>query len=270
MRALPALLVGLLPAFAAAQVDQPLGAERQAYADWLRTSPVSPFAAVAMQRLDGPVTLGPDTADVPLEGFGLATVTRRGSQVTLARAGAAPRPLPDGRPASIPPWTFQTFSKGTSAVLLVYGRPTGTPPGWYPAAPSLVLTTRMEPPGRAERRRVLSLDGVEVEAEAAGYLPLRLGDTTVRLLVMRMPVPGTEERELQVYFRDATNGRGTYPAGRFVEVTPVGHGTVRIDFNEARNPFCAYSSVYPCQVPWAGNAIPIAIEAGERYAPAKP
>ena len=66
---------------------------------------------------------------------------------------------------------------------------------------------------------MLTLDGIEVEAETAGYITLPLGPAGTRLLVMRMPVPGTEETELQVYFRDQTNDRGTYPAGRFVELT---------------------------------------------------
>lgn len=270
MRPLPLVLFGLLPTIATAQGGQPLSAERQAYAEWLRSSPVSPFAALAMQRLEGPVTLGPDTADVPLQGFGAATVLRKGAAVSLTRAGQAARALPNGRPVPVPPWTFQVLGSGSSTVLLVYGKPKGTPPGWYPDASRLVYSAQMEPPAREERRRVLTLDGIDVEAEVAGFVPLRLADSTVRLQVMRMPVPGTEERELQIYFRDATNGRGTYPAGRFVEVHPMGHGTVRVDFNEARNPFCAYSSVYPCPVPWAGNALPVAIEAGERYAPAKP
>ncbi len=43
-------------------------------------------------------------------------------------------------------------------------------------------------------------------------------------------------------------------------------GRYRLDFNRSRNPFCAYSTAYPCPVPWPGNRIPARIEAGERYA----
>jgi uncharacterized protein (DUF1684 family) len=121
-----------------------------------------------------------------------------------------------------------------------------------------------------ERRRVLTLDGIEVEGEVAGYLELPGGQAATRLQVLRLPVPGTEETELQVYFRDATNGQGTYPAGRFVEIVPVSGGRYRLDFNRARNPFCAYSSVYACPVPWPGNAIKSEVTAGEKYLPATP
>ena len=88
----------------------------------------------------------------------------------------------------------------------------------------------------------------------------------------RYAVPGAtpEESELEVYFRDRTNGRGTYPGGRFVSLVPADAGTYILDFNRARNPFCAYSSVYPCPAPWRGNSIPAAIEAGERYAGGDP
>jgi hypothetical protein len=44
-----------------------------------------------------------------------------------------------------------------------------------------------------------------------------------------------------------------------------GGGRYRLDFNRARNPFCAYSSAYPCPAPWAGNTIPAPVMAGERY-----
>ena len=117
---------------------------------------------------------------------------------------------------------------------------------------------------------MLTLEGMDVEAEAAGSVTVPLGKSPTRLQVMRMPVPGTEETELQVYFRDLTNNRGTYPAGRFVELTPLDGGKYRIDFNLARNPFCAYSSVYPCPVPWPGNSISAPVEAGEKYLPSKP
>jgi uncharacterized protein (DUF1684 family) len=50
-----------------------------------------------------------------------------------------------------------------------------------------------------------------------------------------------------------------------VELEPEGSDRYRLDFNRARNPFCAYSGVYPCPAPWSGNAIEDSITAGERY-----
>ena len=77
--------------------------------------------------------------------------------------------------------------------------------------------------------------------------------------------PGTGESELEIFFRDSTNGNGTYPAGRFVSLIPLGDGRYRLDFNRARNPFCAYSTAYACPLPWQGNVLPAPVRAGEQY-----
>jgi hypothetical protein len=263
------LLLALVWGTAVAQGSSSLTMERKAYAEWLASAATSPLAAVAMQRLSGMVTLGPDTADIPLEGFGPASVTERKGAVTFVGPDGKSRPLPKGRPISMSPWTLQVFGGGRAPVLLVYGTSGGTAPGWYAVNPELAFTLPLEAASAPSRRRVLTLDGIDVEAETAGHVSVTIGGATTRLLVMRMPVPGTEETELQVYFRDRTNDHGTYPAGRFVELTPSSGGTYRLDFNRARNPFCAYSSVYPCPVPWSGNTVPLPIEAGEKYLPAK-
>lgn len=83
--------------------------------------------------------------------------------------------------------------------------------------------------------------------------------------MLRIPTGTGEESELEIYFQDGTNGTSTYPAGRFVSLIPEGAGRYRLDFNRARNPFCAYSSAYPCPIPWRGNTISAPVEAGERY-----
>ena len=73
-------------------------------------------------------------------------------------------------------------------------------------------------------------------------------------------------RSSRSFSETRTNGQGTYPAGRFVPLVPERDGRYRLDFNRARNPFCAYSSAYPCPAPWRGNTITAPVEAGERYA----
>jgi uncharacterized protein (DUF1684 family) len=112
---------------------------------------------------------------------------------------------------------------------------------------------------------MLGLDGIEVEASLAGTFVARVGGKPVRLTVYRLPEPGTEESDLTIFFRDATNGQGSYPAGRFLALRPLGGTRYRADFNRARNPFCAYNGIFPCPLPWPGNAIDGPIAAGERY-----
>ena len=152
--------------------------------------------------------------------------------------------------------------------VTVFGPPPAdvAPPGWYPYTPALVFDAALTARARRSSRRMLGLDGVEVEAFLAGTVAVPIAGGPVSLTVYRMPVPGTEESDLVVFFRDETNGRGTYPPGRFLALLPIGGNQYRVDFNRARNPFCAYNGVFPCPLPWPGNAIPAPVEAGERYA----
>jgi hypothetical protein len=64
-------------------------------------------------------------------------------------------------------------------------------------------------------------------------------------------------------FGDATNGDATYPAGRFLFADTAQQGKVTLDFNQATNPFCAYTPYATCPLPPAQNRLPIRIEAGE-------
>lgn len=68
-------------------------------------------------------------------------------------------------------------------------------------------------------------------------------------------------------FTDSTTGIDTYPSGRYIDLTTedIKAGKLRLDFNKAYNPYCAYvSGVYNCPIPPKENALPVAINAGEK------
>jgi hypothetical protein len=245
----------------------PLTQERAGFATWLTTSPTSPRAAVALQPIGSGLSLGPPDADVPLEGVALHRLTVRGGVVHLER-GAESRILPRGRPATLGRYTLRADGPPGRAMLTVFRPPArAMPPSYYDPAPDFVFVGPLHPPGQRATVRLLALDGIEVEAAEAGSVLVPLGGRRVRLQVRRIPSPDGDESELQIFFQDRTNGRGSYPAGRFVTLVPVPGGQYRLDFNRARNPFCAYSSAYPCPAPWTGNVVPAAVAAGERYQP---
>jgi hypothetical protein len=249
---------------ALAQTSVAVAQERSDYLAWLRTAPNSPLAAVAQQPIGAEVRLGPAETDIPLEGLDEHRVTAKGGSLTL-QSGAGVRPLSRGRPVNVGPYIMYVTSSARGPVLTVFGKVSGKlPPGYFPYDSALVFTVALKNPEQRTRVRVLAVDGVEVEATEAGsiFLPIEGGP---RLLVRRLPNPGSEESELEIFFRDEGNGHGTYPAGRFVNLIPLPNGDYRLDLNRARNPFCAYNSVYPCPAPWPGNSVPQAIRAGERY-----
>ncbi len=71
--------------------------------------------------------------------------------------------------------------------------------------------------------------------------------------------------ELFLPFRDATSGKETYGAGRYLEPEALADGTILLDFNLAYNPFCAYSESYSCPLPpFENHLTKVAIRAGEK------
>jgi uncharacterized protein len=67
-------------------------------------------------------------------------------------------------------------------------------------------------------------------------------------------------------FRDTTSGKETYEAGRYLDVETHGD-VVRVDFNYAYNPNCAYNPDWSCPLPPAENWLKVPIRAGEMTFP---
>lgn len=239
--------------------------ERSAYVEWLASAPNSPFAALAQYNIGPGIRLGPPDADIPLEGVAEHRVTERGGVVSLEGTEAA-RVIPAGRPIALGPYWVTSGGVRGRRVVTVYGpRKTGKAAAHYDYDRGQVYSGPLSPPEQPATVRVLAVDGIETEATEAGTVTVPVGGQSVRLRVRRIPTGMEDEADLEIYFRDGTNGQGTYPAGRFVTLIPLGDGRYRLDFNRARNPFCAYSSAFPCPAPWRGNTIEARIEAGEKY-----
>lgn len=258
-------LVALTGPLASQGPPDDLERERSEYTEWLATAPNSPLAAVAQQPIGSGIRLGPADTDVPLAGLAEHRVSERAGAVALEGPGGS-RPLPVGRPVALGQFFVTSAGLPGRRVLTVFGpKRSEKTAEYYPYDPGLVFIGSMAPPERPDKVRVLALDGVETEAVEAGTVSVSIGGQTVRLRVRRIPTGGADESELEIYFRDGTNGEGTYPAGRFVPLVPLPDGRYRLDFNRARNPFCAYSSAFPCPAPWRGNTVGTKVEAGERY-----
>jgi len=258
-----ACLVALAAGPLYAQAD--LASERAEYLRWLTTSPTSPLAALAQQPIGRGLRIGPADADLPLEGIPACMVEPRPGGVRLT-GPTGTRIMRRGVPVVLGRYTLLTDGPSGREVLTVFGTTRSDKrPTYYEPSSRHVFDGALAPPERRGTVRVLGLDGIEVEAAEAGSVLVPIGRAQTRLLVRRLPLAGGEESELEIFFRDETNGHGTYPAGRFVTLVPVGPGRYRLDFNRARNPFCAYSSAYPCPAPWRGNTIPAPVTAGERY-----
>jgi len=257
-------VLSLLAANLTAQLPPDLATERAGYLAWLKKAPNSPLSAVARQGVGEGVRLGPADADIPLAGIEEHRVYPSGGGLVLEGPGGQ-RPIGRGRPYRIGKYALYVSGAGPGTVLTVFADGAGKePPGYYDYDASMVFIGPLLRPESPEQVRVLASDGMEAEATEVGTVVVPLGGRT-SLRVLRIPVAGGDESELEIFFRDGTNGDGSYPAGRFVSLIPAGGGRFRLDFNRSRNPFCAYSPVYACPLPWQGNVIAEPVRAGERY-----
>jgi len=67
-------------------------------------------------------------------------------------------------------------------------------------------------------------------------------------------------------FYDLTSGETTYGGGRYLDL-PIQRGKkIKIDFNKAYHPYCAYNDGYSCPIPPSENRLDVEILAGIKLA----
>jgi hypothetical protein len=143
---------------------------------------------------------------------------------------------------------------------------TGLP--YYPVDESLRFDDlALEPYAGDEpvRFEIPTSDGRTRPAERAGVLRFTLSGAD-RTLTAYIFEGGTAENVF-VPFIDATSGKETYGAGRYLDIEREEDGTYSLDFNLAYHPSCVYDTKYSCPLTPAENRLQVPILAGERLAP---
>lgn len=74
---------------------------------------------------------------------------------------------------------------------------------------------------------------------------------------------GTAEAPMFL-LRDATSGKETYGAARFLIGTDITETSIVLDFNKAFNPPCSLTNYAMCPLPPSQNILPFRIDAGEK------
>jgi uncharacterized protein len=112
-----------------------------------------------------------------------------------------------------------------------------------------------------ERRiPIVNILGMTEEMTSPGAIVFEREGRSWRLDAI-LEAPG--DRELFVMFSDATSGKQTYGAGRFLYVGLPNADHIEVDFNEAFNPPCAFTDFATCPLPPQQNQLALAIDAGE-------
>ena len=94
-----------------------------------------------------------------------------------------------------------------------------------------------------------------------GTLSFSLGDANLQLTLYQ----NVEQPDyLFCPFKDLTNTKSTYGAGRYLDFTMADLDSPVLDFNYAYNPYCAYNPDFSCPIPPAENHLQVPIPAGEK------
>jgi uncharacterized protein (DUF1684 family) len=132
---------------------------------------------------------------------------------------------------------------------------------YYPPNPAYRYELPLQRADEPELLTFQTSTGDEQTYHRLGTIEFEVAGETAQLAVYR----STSHDDLFLPFRDATSGKKTYGAGRYLEPHKLGDDKLLIDFNLAYNPFCAYSEAYSCPLPPFENHLArVAIRAGEK------
>jgi uncharacterized protein (DUF1684 family) len=138
-------------------------------------------------------------------------------------------------------------------------RQTFTGRQWFAVDPAFRVTAAFTPHPTPRTIEVLNTLGILVQMENPGYVEFALNGQRLTLEAF-----DANDNQFWFIFRDATSGRQTYGAGRFLYASRNADHTVTLDFNRAYSPPCAFTPYATCPLPPKANILSIAIEAGEK------
>jgi uncharacterized protein len=133
---------------------------------------------------------------------------------------------------------------------------------YYPPDPSYTAPAELKLSNERPVFEMPTSTGTLRRMERVGVLEFSLKGQPMSLAAF----VGEGERleSLFVPFTDLTTGKETYPAGRYLDISPTSTGYYTIDFNLAYNPTCAYNETYECPYPPPSNRLKVEIRAGEK------
>jgi uncharacterized protein (DUF1684 family) len=129
---------------------------------------------------------------------------------------------------------------------------------WFPIDERFRVVGRFVRDRTPRTVKIAILSGGEQDYTTEGTVEFALLGRPIRMRPMT-----TRPGRLFLVFRDATSGKQTYEAARFLYADLNADGTVVMDFNQAYNPPCAFNPYTTCPLPLPENRLTVGIPAGE-------
>lgn len=132
---------------------------------------------------------------------------------------------------------------------------------YFPISDRWRVEARFEPFNPPQHIAMPNILGITTDEVAPGLLAFTVDGKEYKV----EPIYEEGTKDFFIVFKDATSGKETYPAARFVYAHPPDkNGRTVIDFNKAYNPPCAFTTFATCPLPPPQNRLPIRVEAGEK------
>lgn len=140
---------------------------------------------------------------------------------------------------------------------------------YFPPDKAYRLRVKLDRSAEPERIVMPVSQGAERSMLEWGIFNFELNGAHIALAAYKpgdVPPDELDEAGLFIPFRDATSGKETYGAGRYLDLEdePEEGGYYMLDFNLAYNPYCAYNEEYSCPLPPIKNWLKVPVRAGEK------
>jgi uncharacterized protein (DUF1684 family) len=141
---------------------------------------------------------------------------------------------------------------------------------FFPANKQMIVSATVQLLPDEKPFKLTTSSGKTKEAQKYAALYFVLNGKACKLYVyqlLALKEKAETANDLFLPFVDQTSGKESYGGGRYIDLltTDIRGNKIRIDFNKAYNPYCAFTTGYNCPIPPRENTLPVAVKAGEKY-----
>ena len=132
--------------------------------------------------------------------------------------------------------------------------------GYFPADPAWIICAEWRAVPEPRHLTIAQKGGGAISVELTHSALFRHAGHAIALLATHR-----KAGKPMFVIRDATSGKETYAASRFLFGEDIAGDQITLDFNRAFNPPCAFTDFAICPLPPRSNILPFAVRAGETW-----
>ena len=154
------------------------------------------------------------------------------------------------------------FASDTDSPITAEEKPHFNGFKYFPPDPKYLFKVRLHRQKGQNAVVMATSKGTDQRFFNVGYFEFELDGQKVQLHAYTSAE--RDDKDLFIPFRDATSGKASYGAARYLDLPLSSTDVYALDFNYAYNPYCAYNDEYVCPLPPKENWLGVEIRAGKK------